>query len=254
MASGDRLSLDSREDAVQNATMLFGNGSPPRRGRSSLVVLTVTAGLWPGALAAQVSGQIAVLEARGRAASDVATAVVYLEGRAPRAAALPHAQMATDGRQFRPRVLVVPAGSTVQFQNLDPFNHNVFSLSEPNAFDLGLYGRGEMRPRRFARAGLVRLYCNVHPRMSAFILVRDNPWYTQPGPDGQYAIPDVPPGHYVLHVWHERSTTESTREIDVPAGGLAGLADTLDASGYRWVQHPNKYGRDYESGGARERY
>ena len=124
--------------------------------------------------------------------------------------------MATDGRQFRPRVLVVPAGTTVQFQNLDPFNHNVFSLSEPNAFDLGLYGRGETRTRRFARTGLVRVYCNVHPRMSAFILVRDNPWYAQPGPDGAYTIPDVPPGRYLLHVWHERVAAESTREIDGP--------------------------------------
>jgi plastocyanin len=216
--------------------------------------LIVLAALCPGAVAAQVSGQVAVLEGRGRAAPDIATAVVYLEGRAPRAAAIAHPQMVTDGRQFRPRVLVVPVGTTVQFQNLDPFNHNVFSLSETSAFDLGLYGRGETRTRRFARTGLVRVYCNVHPRMSAFILVRDNPWHAQPGPDGAYTIPDVPPGRYLLHVWHERVTMESTREIEVPAGGLTGLADTLDASGYRWVQHPNKYGRDYESGGARERY
>jgi plastocyanin len=208
----------------------------------------------PGVAAAQVSGQVAVLESRGRVAADIATAVVYLEGRAPRAAALPHAQMAIDGRQFRPRVLVVPAGSTVQFQNLDPFNHNVFSLSETSAFDLGLFGRGETRTRRFARTGLVRVYCNVHPRMSAFVLVRDNPWYAQPGPDGGYVIPDVPPGRYVLHVWHERAAAETTRDIEVRAGGLAGLADTLDASGYRWSQHPNKYGKDYESGGVRERY
>lgn len=215
----------------------------------------VTLGLLlPAAAGAQVSGRAVVLEARGRLASDVGNAVVYLEGRAPRAATRPQAQMTTDGRQFRPRVLVVPAGTTVQFQNLDPFNHNVFSLSEPSAFDLGLYGRGETRTRRFTRTGLVRVYCNVHPRMSSFILVRDNPWYAQPGPDGVYAISDVPPGRYVLHVWHERTVAETTREIEVPPGGLAGLSDTLDASGYRWVPHPNKYGKDYEAGGARERY
>ena len=229
-------------------------GSPPRRSLCAVVAFAGLLAFHPGVVAAQVGGQVTVLEGRGRVAADLATAVVYLEGRAARATAPPHAQVTIDGRQFRPRVLVVPAGTTVQFQNLDPFNHNVFSLSEPSAFDLGLYGRGETRTRRFVRAGLVRVYCNVHPRMSAFILVRDNPWYAQPGPDGVYAIPDVPPGRYVLHIWHERAAAEATREIEVPAGGLAGLADTLDASGYRWIQHPNKYGKDYESGGAHERY
>ena len=234
--------------------MLVGNGSPlPRLACTGLALLAVAA-LRPGTAGAQVSGHVVVMEARGRVAADVATAVVYLEGRGPHGAVAGTVEMATDGREFRPRVLVVPVGTTVQFRNLDPFNHNVFSLSEPNAFDLGLYGRGETRTRRFTRPGVVRVYCNIHPRMSAFVVVRDNAWYTQPGADGSWSIPGVPPGRYVLHVWHERAATETTREIEVPAGGLAGVADTLDASGYRWAQHPNKYGKDYESGGARERY
>jgi len=249
-----RGALDSGWVFWQTEPMPHRKGRPHRRTRCAVFALAGVLAFHPGVAAAQVSGRVTVLEVRGRVAADISTAVVYLEGRVPRAAALPRAQVAIDGRQFRPRVLVVPTGTTVQFQNHDPFNHNVFSLSEPSAFDLGLYGRGETRTRRFTRTGLVRVYCNVHPRMSAFILVRDNPWYTQPGPDGVYAIPEVPPGRYVLHVWHERVAAETTREIEVPAGGLAGLADTLDASGYRWIQHANKYGKDYESGGARERY
>jgi hypothetical protein len=162
--------------------------------------------------------------------------------------------MATDDRQFRPRVLVVPVGTTVQFTNHDPFNHNVFSLSEPNAFDLGLYGRGEVRSRRFTRPGLVRVYCNIHPQMSAFVVVRDNPWFAQPGADGAYVIDGVPPGRYLLHIWHERARAEVVREIVVTAEGLAGLTDSLDASGYRRADHMNKYGRPYGSGAARERY
>lgn len=223
--------------------------------RRSLCAVLSLAGLVAsaGPASAQVSGRVVVLEARGRLAADVANAVVYLEGRGPRQVPA-RADMATDDRQFRPRVLVVPAGTTVQFANRDPFNHNVFSLSEPNAFDLGLYGRGETRTQRFGRPGLVRVFCNVHPRMSAFVLVRDNPWYAQPETDGSYTIAGVPPGSYVLHVWHERAGQEATRDITVPAGGLDALADTLDASGYRWVQHPDKYGRQYGSGSARERY
>ena len=193
-----------------------------------------------------------IAEAGGKAASDVGNAVVYLEGRAPRGNPV-HAEMTLDGRSFLPRVTVVPVGSTVVFPNRDPFNHNVFSLSEGNGFDLGLYGRGQKEEHRFRRAGVVTVYCNIHPKMVGFILVRDNAYFTQPGADGSFTIPDVAPGTYTLHLWFERAS-EATQEIVVPDGGLAGLDLTLDASGYRYVQHKNKYGQEYGSGAARERY
>lgn len=205
----------------------------------------------PGA--AQVSGRITVNDVGGRPATDLGDAVVYLVGRGPRISASSRVEMALDARQFRPKVLVVPAGTTVRFPNQDPFNHNVFSLTEDNTFDLGLYGRGETRERRFTRAALVRVYCNIHPRMVGFVLARDNAWYSQPGADGSFTISNVPPGSYTLHAWHERAP-ELTREITVPAGGLSSLELALDASGYRWSQHRNKYNQEYGSGAARERY
>jgi plastocyanin len=216
-------------------------------------VFAVTAGA-AGArpAAAQVAGRIQVTDAGGRPAPDLGNAVVYIEGRGPRAAAA-RMDMVLDARQFRPRVIVVPAGTTVNFPNQDPFNHNVFSLAEPNAFDLGLYGRGEAHEQRFRRAGLVRVYCNIHPRMTGFIMVRDNAWYTQPGVDGRFTIADVPPGQYTLKVWHERAG-ESSQPITVPSGGLDNLTIALDASGFQYVQHKNKYGQDYGSGTTRERY
>lgn len=159
--------------------------------------------------------------------------------------------MALDARQFRPRVIVVPVGTTVNFPNLDPFNHNVFSLNEPNAFDLGLYGRNEIERKRFTRPGLVRVYCNIHPRMTGAIVVRDNPWFAQPGADGSFTIENVPAGSYTLNVWHERAPM-LTRRITVPEGGLSSLDLTLDASGFQFVQHRNKNGQEY--GSTRERY
>jgi plastocyanin len=215
------------------------------------VALYVTA-VTVSAARAQVSGKVTITEAGAREAADVGNAVVYLEGRGPRGNPV-RVEMALDGRTFAPRVIVVPVGSTVVFPNHDPFNHNVFSLSDPNAFDLGLYGRGEKGEHRFRRAGVVQVYCNIHPQMAGFIVVRDNAYYAQPGADGTYTIEDVAPGKYTLHVWHERAP-EVTLEIVVPEGGLANQDVAMDASGYRLQKHRNKYGQEYGTGAARERY
>ncbi len=221
--------------------------------RTAAAAIGVVAGLAAAAIArAQVSGRVTVTEAGGKLAGDVGDAVVWLEGAGPRGRPV-RAEVTLDGRSFRPHVVVVPVGSTVVFPNHDPFNHNVFSLSAPNDFDLGLYGRGQSGEQRFRHAGLVRVYCNIHPQMSGFVLVLGNAYYTQPGADGSYTIERVEPGRYTLHVWFERAP-EVTREVTVPVGGLAGQDVTLDASGYRYVPHKNKYGQEYGSGATRERY
>lgn len=228
----------------------IGAGGGFRLAAALFFVTAVTA----AAAAAQVSGKVTITEAGGKAATDVGNAVVYLEGRGPRVSPM-RVEMTLDGRSFSPRVTVVPVGSVVTFPNRDPFNHNVFSVSEGNAFDLGLYGRGQKEEHRFRRTGVVSVYCNIHPRMVGFILVRDNPYFAQPGADGSFAIADVPPGRYTLHVWFERAQ-EATQEIVVPegGGGLANLDVKLDASGYQYTQHKNKYGQEYGSGATRERY
>jgi plastocyanin len=224
-----------------------------RKYAASLGAAAVAAVTFALPAAGQVAGRVQVRDAGGRAAPDLGDAVIYLEGRGPRGAAPARPEMALDARQFRPRVLVVPAGTTVNFPNLDPFNHNVFSSGE-TAFDLGLYGRGEARNRRFTRPGVVRVFCNIHPRMIGFIVVRDNGWHAQPAADGNFTIPDVPAGTYTLKVWHERAP-EMTRTITVPAGGLT-LDEplALDASSYTFTQHRNKYGQEYGTGARRERY
>ena len=201
---------------------------------------------------AQVSGRVTVTDAGGKPATDIGNAVVYLEGAGPGARPVT-GEMTLDSRNFTPRVVVVPVGSTVSFPNHDPFNHNVFSVSEANAFDLGLYGLGRVESHRFRHPGVVRVYCNIHPRMSGFVLVVESPYFARPSADGTYAIADVAPGSYVLHVWYERAP-EVTRRITVAAGGLADADVALDASGYKWVPHKNKYGQEYGSGATRERY
>jgi plastocyanin len=221
-----------------------------RTGRLRRVVLAAAAVLTVGAArpAAEVRGHVTLLEKGNRQANDVGQAVVWLDGRGPVEPLT--AEITTSQKAFSPHVLVVPAGSTVSFPNHDPFNHNVFSLSEEQPFDLGLYGRGETRSVRFTRAGIIRVYCNVHAQMSALIVVRDGPYFAQPEGDGSFALPPVPPGQYLLHAWHERAG-EITQPLEVPSGGLADVAVQLDARGYRFKPHLNKYGQPYPQEGRR---
>jgi plastocyanin len=132
--------------------------------------------------------------------------VVYLEGPdrlAPVAAVnTAPAQVAQLNRRFNPDLVVIPVGSTVSFPNMDPIFHNVFSLSKAKSFDLGSYDKGETRRVEFPKAGIVDVYCHLHPNMAATIVVTPNRWYAQPGPSGEYRIEDVPPGVYTIVAWH----------------------------------------------------
>jgi plastocyanin len=180
----------------------------------------------------------------------VGQAVIWLTAEKPVPAPPVRAEITTAEKQFSPHVIVVPVGSSISFPNHDPFNHNVFSLSEENPFDLGLYGRGETPAVTFERAGIVRVYCNVHSQMSALVVVRDNPWYGQPASDGSFTISAVPPGRYTLHAWHERSPAVS-RSVEMPTTGLPKLELQLDARGYQFKPHLNKFGRPYPQQGRR---
>jgi plastocyanin len=216
-------------------------------------IATFVVGTFPPAASlppATVAGRVTLMEGGNKAGTDVGQTVLWLQGSGPKAVAVRAASVLTEGKEFRPRLTVVSVGSTVSFPNNDPFNHNVFSLSDEGAFDLGLYGRGQSKSTKFTRPGVIRVYCNVHATMAAFILVRDNPYFTQPSGDGTFVIAGVPPGRYVLHAWHER-TPELTREIEVTAQGVADLDLQLDARGYKFVEHLNKFGQPYSKGGAR---
>lgn len=204
--------------------------------------------------AGRVAGRIIIVEKDNKPSPDLGDAVLYLEGAiTPATAARPvTVDIAITDKVYAPHVVVVPVGSTVRFPNHDPFKHNVFSVSEPNSFDLGLYGRGEAQSHTFEHPGLVRVYCNVHPRMVAYVLVMANRYYAQPGNDGSFAIDNVPPGRYRLHVWHERIPTEVVK--DVTAGSGSELQIALNARGYRWQPHRNKHGRNYPTNAGRERY
>ena len=171
--------------------------------RSILLVFAV--GTAAGPLAAQpVSGRVAIQERPGEVTEDLQNVVVYLEALGPsRPGMLPTAPtntvIALQSRQFSPRVRVVTQGSRIEFPNQDPFSHNVFSKTN-GGFDTGSFGRGKTRDQVFQDAGVYSLYCNVHPRMTAFVITLTTPYFTQAGVDGRFAFDSVPPGRYRLHV------------------------------------------------------
>ena len=216
-------------------------------------LLTIGAGVAgaQGAVVA-VAGRVTLLERSTKPSRDLGNTVVWLEGTVPRVTPGRFDVVISD-KTYVPRVLLVPAGSTVAFPNRDPFNHNVFSVSDSNTFDLGLFGRGEAKQTVLRHPGLVRIFCNVHPRMVAYAMVNRSPHAALAGSDGSFRLDGVAPGRYRLHLWHERVPGDTALDIVVPPAGVANLAVTLDARGYRWQQHKNKTGQDYTSSG-RERY
>ncbi len=113
------------------------------------------------------------------------------------------AVMEQKNRRFSPDLLVIPAGSTVSFPNLDPIFHNIFSLSRPKSFDLGNYPQNQTRTVTFPKPGVVFLNCHLHPNMSAAIVVVPNRWCARPGADGSFRLPDLPPGKYTVVAWHK---------------------------------------------------
>ena len=224
-------------------------GDPIARLAVAVVLL-----LFPRFASAQgvVAGQVTMLERSGARTTDLANAVIWLESRGAAPDAPGRTQIVMESRTYVPRVRVVPVGSSVAFPNQDPFRHNVFSKAGPSEFDLGLYARGESREARVARAGVYPVFCNIHAQMVAFIVAVPTSYVAQPNPDGRFSIEAVPAGTYTVHVWHDRAG-EHTREVRVEAGGRADASVQLDARGYRFVQHRNKFGQEYTKAG-RDRY
>jgi plastocyanin len=175
----------------------------------------------------------------------VGGAVVWLtraSGPTPKPKPAPKQTVVQRGKRFLPHVLAVPVGTEVVFLNEDKMFHNVFSLSRPNDFDLGLYEKGIARSARFDAPGPVRLLCNIHSSMSAFVYVVESPWYTQADAQGRFTVRGVPPGEYLLHAWHETSARPSVRRVTVNEGILS-VSATVTADAERSAFVPDKAGR-----------
>jgi plastocyanin len=200
-----------------------------------------------------VTATVKVISGKGELSG--AGAVVWLVpvGRpvSPAAAAPRHSQLIQKHKSFIPHLLVVQAGSAVDFPNQDPFFHNVFSLFNGKRFDLGLYEAGRTRTVIFDRPGICYIFCNIHPEMSAVVIVLQTPYFAISGDAGRIRIGDVPPGRYDVHIWDERALPSAlegaAHQVTINENSRSLGILTLMAAPSLALHHKNKYGQDYQT-------
>jgi len=183
----------------------------------SIAMFLVLAAASQVAIAGGITGKV-----QCKGLKDNRDAVVYLEN-VP--GTFPTPKEAADMDQvkmvFIPHVLPILVGTSVKFLNSDSVMHNVYTPSKAaDRFNLGSWPKGQTKAYTFTKAGEVRLLCNVHPEMEAWVIVLANPYFVKTGPDGSYTIANVPPGKYTLKVWHEKAKFAPV-EVTLPATGNA---------------------------------
>lgn len=207
---------------------------------AALSLLAVDAGSAPqSATTGAVKGKVSI---KGKAGG--AGVVVYLED-VPGTVTPPkkHAVISQREKQFDPPLTIVVKGTTIDFPNEDKIFHNVFSVSRPARFDLGLYKSGSMKSVEMKRAGTVDVYCNIHPDMIAKVKILDNGFYTITGASGDFDIEGVPAGDYPIVAWLP-SGDEARGNVTVKAGEAAKVELALSASDKK-ESHLRKDGTPY---------
>ena len=204
----------------------------------------------------KIYGTITILDRDGNPKSDQSGAVVFLddlenpleENPAPPEKVSIHQA----GKRFLPKVLPIVAGTTVDFPNDDTVFHNVFSLSKAKPFDLGLYPQETNKSVTFEKTGLVKIYCNIHPQMVAYILVLANRHFTVTDPNGRFVLADVPPGAATVRTWYPQAKENPQYQIRITPEGVRDINMTIIENLQLriqeeniTVQHKNKFGQQY---------
>ncbi len=200
-----------------------------------------------------VTARIEVTHHEAKKASSAADVVVWLT---PLDKSIPlpvrktqEYTLAQKDKQFTPHMLVVPTGSSINFPNLDPFFHNVFSMFNGQRFDLGLYEAHTRKTVRFDREGVSYIFCNIHPQMGAVVVALSTPFYAISARDGSVALHDIPPGHYQLNVWAENmpidDLTRLGHPVDISAQNTQLGTIPLHTTGDIMGHHTNKFGEAY---------
>lgn len=177
---------------------------------TKILLLTITAIVLAGAHAHASMLEVIVLDPSGEPVPDV---VVYVmqSGIAASSMAAPGKEI-IDQRdtRFVPHILVVQAGTAVEFPNSDVVAHHVYSFSKPNNFVLPLYKGDAYDPVTFVHDGIVTLGCNIHDHMLAFVVVVNTDVFGKTDENGKLTleIDDLATGHTV-NIWSPRIRDKS---------------------------------------------
>jgi plastocyanin len=210
--------------------------------RIAVIALAALAGSAAAQPAGRVAGTVKVIEADG-ARAESADVIVYVVGftEPPGDEATTIAQR---GRKFVPDLVAITVNERVSFPNFDPFLHNVFSQSGPRKFDLGSYGRSEVKDKQFPQSGVVDVYCNIHPEMAATILVLPNRRHVRAAANGEFVLDGVPPGDWTVFAYTRRATKPTSARVNVKPGAVTNVE--LEIARGAEPAHLNKYGEKYK--------
>jgi len=212
---------------------------------SILLLLTVSS-----VHAHEVSGTVEVILKGEKRKTDLSSVIVYLDSVQKENNDIPpeiltkRFVMMTRNKQLSPRAMAVPVGVSVDFPNYDAIFHNLFSVSAPNNFDLGLYKGGASKSKVFEHPGIVKVFCNVHPHMSATIVVSASPYYAAADKSGNFSFGTIPNGTYQLRAYTEEGQTSQLIQV-----GMSPLTVKLSIDGrnFKKLRHKNKFGKDYST-------
>jgi len=185
------------------------------KGFAASLVLFLMAG---GGLAGEIKGKVSV-----QGLKSAANIAVYVDAIPDKKFDAPTEKPVMDQTKmtFAPHVMVVQAGTTVEFLNSDPVGHNVYwpsiSGNKKLSHNLGTWPKGEKKGFQFNDPGVVGLLCNVHPEMSGYIVVAPTPYFAVTDKNGDYEIKNVPSGKYTLKTWSEDGKV-TTQAVEVAGG------------------------------------
>lgn len=180
----------------------------------ALGALAVLAGC---ATTGSVQGRVTVSDRKAGSSSDAVIVATPIDVReTPLGSG--QAEITVTAGQITPNTLLIEPGTTVRFTNRDVLYHNLFSRSGGNRFDLGSVAPGYARAVRFERAGVVEVYCELHPREVAHIVVAPRRTSARPEANGTYLLAGLTPGAYTVRAWHPLLGSQ-TRRIDLPPRG-----------------------------------
>jgi hypothetical protein len=168
----------------------------------------------------------------------------------------PAGRLLQKGKKFIPHVLAITQGTEIEFPNQDLFFHNVFSIHHGKTFDLGLYESGAIRKVKFSQPGVSYIFCNIHPQMSAVVVVLKTRYFAVTDPDGNFQISHVPSGHYKIVMWYELATEGELKSVEKEVDVLRGdneISQVVLHSSDAPPEHMNKEGEPYYSSSPKTR-